>query len=144
MTQQFHKFWLKLAGVSLALFGILGFLGTMPATNEPLRWSLDLLAWPLDGFPSYQSREIWFLSALAGGFLMGWGVTVWGMAHWLYDVASEPVRKTFLTGMCSWFLLDSAGSIASGNWPNAVWNIAVLLFLVGPLWKSSKISEPVV
>ena len=134
-TDELHKAWLKLAGLSLGLFGLLGFTGTIPATSEPLRWSLDLLAWPLDGFPSYESREIRFLSALSGGFLLGWGVTVWCLSAWLYDLGAEPVRKTFLAGMCSWFLLDSAGSITSGNWPNAIWNVLVLLLLVGPLWR---------
>ena len=44
-----HKFWMKFAGAVLVLFGLLGFLGTIPETNEPLRWSLDFLAWPLYG-----------------------------------------------------------------------------------------------
>ena len=131
----FHKIWMKIAGITLGLFGLLGFFGTMPATSEPLRWTLDVLAWPLDGFPSYESREIWFLSALAGGFLMGWGITIWGMATWLYDIAAEPVRRTFLSGLFAWFFVDSLGSTTSGNWSNAVWNILVLVFLVGPMWR---------
>lgn len=44
----------------------------MLAFNELTRWVLDLLAWPLDGFPSFEAPEIWFLSALTGGFLVGW------------------------------------------------------------------------
>lgn len=133
-----HKFWMKFAGAVLALFGLLGFLGTIPETNEPLRWSLDFLAWPLDGFPSYELREIWFLSALAGGFLLGWGVLFWCLSAWVYDLAPEPVRKSLVVSFCSWFALDSLGSVTSGNWPNAVWNVLVILILIGPMWRPAK------
>jgi hypothetical protein len=43
-----------------------------------------------------------------------------------------------LTGVLAWFVLDSAGSIASGNPSNALFNIMVLLLAVGPLWRPAK------
>ena len=61
-------------------------------------------------------------------------MTLWCLSAWVYDLAPEPVRKAVLTGICSWFVLDSAGSIASGNESNALFNVAVLLIAVGPLW----------
>lgn len=134
-TKAFHKFWLKISALVIAGFGPFLFLATMPALNEPARWGLDLLTWPLDGFPSYESEEIWFLSALTGGFLLGWGVMVWCLSVWVYDHAPEGVRKSLLVGTLSWFVLDSVGSITSGNWPNALWNILVLLLVVGPMWR---------
>lgn len=130
-----HKFWMKISAVVIAGFAPFLFLATMPAFNEPARWALDLLTWPLDGFPSYAPPEMWFLSALTGGFLMGWGVMVWGLSVWVYDLAPEGVRRSLVTGACAWFVLDSLGSVTSGNWPNAVWNIGVLLLVVGPLWR---------
>jgi hypothetical protein len=69
---------------------------------------------------------------------LGWGVTIWCLQQWVYDLAPELVRKTVLTGVLSWFFLDSAGSIASGNASNAFFNVIVLLIAVGPLWKSAK------
>jgi hypothetical protein len=75
---------------------------------------------------------------LTGGFLLGWGVTIWCLSEWVYDAAPEGVRKTVLIGMLSWFFLDSAGSIASGNASNALFNIAVLLVAVGPMWRPAK------
>jgi len=135
MSQQFHKNWLKFSAIVIGSFGPILFLGTLPALNEPARLVLDILAWPVDGFPSYESQEIWFLSALTGGFLVGWGVTVWCLSRWVYDLAPEGVRKSVVTGACSWFLLDSAGSITSGNAMNAAFNVIVLLLVVGPMWR---------
>ena len=63
------------------------------------------------------------------------GATIFAAGLWLYPAAPEPARRMVLTGLLAWFVVDSAGSIASGNWQNAIWNIAVLVFLVGPLWR---------
>jgi hypothetical protein len=134
MTQQFHKSWLNVTALVVGSFGPVFFLGTMLPTLEPARWTLDLLSWPPDGAQTYASTTR-FLSALTGGFLLGWGVTIWGLSAWVYDAAPEAVRRTVLTGMLSWFVLDSAGSIASGNASNALFNILVLLLAVGPLWR---------
>ncbi|MEL7466784.1 MAG: hypothetical protein AAFN79_22105 [Pseudomonadota bacterium] len=140
MTQEFHKFWLKITAIVVGSFGPIFFLGTMEATLEPARWSLDLLAWPLDGATTFADTDTRFLSALTGGFLFGWGVTIWCLSLWVYDAAPEGVRKSVLTGLVAWFLLDSAGSIASGTTSNAFFNILVLLIAVGPLWRPARAS----
>ena len=59
---------------------------------------------------------------------------IWLLSVWVYDKAPEGVRRTVLIGILSWFFLDSAGSIASGNSSNAFFNILVLIVAVGPLW----------
>lgn len=138
MTQQFHKFWLKITAIVIGSFGPIFFLGTMIPTAEPARFTLDLLSFPIDGVQNYNEPTTRFLSALTGGFLFGWGVMVWCLSVWVYDKAPEAVRKTVLIGVLSWFILDSLGSITSGNPSNAIFNIIVLLVAVGPLWQSAK------
>jgi hypothetical protein len=137
MTQQFHKSWLKVTALVVGSFGPVFFLGTMLPTLEPARWTLDLLSWPLDGVQTFTSPTTRFLSALTGGFLLGWGVMIWCLSAWVYDTAPEAVRRAVLTGLLSWFVLDSAGSIASGNASNAFFNILVLLLAIGPLWRQA-------
>lgn len=96
---------------------------------------MDLLSWPIDGVTTWAHPDTHFLSALTGGFLLGWGVTIWVLSGAAYDAAPEAVRRGVLAGLLSWFFLDSAGSIASGNASNAVINVLVLLLAVGPLWR---------
>jgi hypothetical protein len=134
MSRKLHKLWLKITAVVVGSFGPVFFLGTMAETAEPARFTLDLLSWPIDGATTYASPDTRFLSALTGGFLLGWGVTLWCLSAYVYDLAPEAVRKSVLAGVCSWFVLDSAGSIASGNASNALFNVAVLLVAVGPMW----------
>ncbi|MDP5360821.1 MAG: hypothetical protein NWP79_01565 [Paracoccaceae bacterium] len=138
MTHAFHKFWLKITAIGIGSFGPLFFLATMPATSGPIRWSLDLLSWPLDGGTTFDHPDTMFLSALTGGFLFGWGVMVWCLSTWVYDATPEAVRKSVVVGVLAWFVLDSAGSVTSGNASNALFNIVVLLVLIGPLWVAAK------
>jgi hypothetical protein len=134
MTHSIHKLWLRVTAVVIGSFGPVFFFGTMARTLEPARFTLDLLSWPVDGATSFAHADTRFLSALTGGFLFGWGVTVWALSAWVYDLAPEAVRRTVLVGLLSWFCLDSAGSIASGNASNALFNVLVLALAVGPLW----------
>jgi hypothetical protein len=138
MSRQTHKFWLKITAIVVGSFGPVFFLGTMIQTAEPARLTLDILSWPIDGATTYDSPDTRFLSALTGGFLFGWGVMIWCLSSWVYDAAPEAVRRTVLAGILSWFFLDSAGSIASGNVSNAYFNVIVLLVAVGPLWVPAK------
>lgn len=133
-SHAFHKFWLKVTAVVVGIGGPLFFLGTMESTLEPARLTLDILSWPVDGATTYESPDTRFLSALTGGFLLGWGVLIWCLSAGVYDAAPEGVRRAVVTGLLAWFVLDSAGSIASGNAPNAAWNVLVLLLAVGPMW----------
>lgn len=138
MSPALHKFWIKVTAVVVGLFGPVFSLGTMVATSEPARLTLDLLSWPVDGATTYASPDTRFLSALTGGFLLGWGVMLWCLSAWVHDAAPEAVRRSVVTGVLSWFLLDSAGSIASGNASNAAFNVLVLLVAVGPLWRPAQ------
>ena len=132
MSHAFHKFWLKITALVVGSFGPIFFLGTLPDTLEPARFTLDILDWPLDGATSYASADTRFLSALTGGFLVGWGVTLWSLSSWAYDLAPEAVRKSVVSGALAWFLLDSAGSVAAGAPSNVLFNC---LFLMLAIWE---------
>jgi len=138
MSRRFHKFSLKITAFIVGSFGPVFFLGTMTETSEPARLTLDLLSWPIDGNITYLASDVQFLTALTGGFLFGWGMMILLLSVWVYDKAPDEVRKVVLYSILSWFVLDSAGSITSGNISNAFFNILVMLAAVGPLWCPAK------
>lgn len=92
----------------------------------------------MDGAQTYAEPTTRFLTALTGGFLFGWGIMIVCLRAWVYDAAPEGVRRSLLIGALAWFILDSAGSIASGNASNALFNVLVLLLIVGPMWRPAR------
>lgn len=133
-SKTFHKSWLLFTAFIIGVGGPIFSLATIADTDELARWTLDLLAWPIDGQQQYSEGAMRFLTALTGGFLLGWGVMILCLREWVYDVAPEPTRRAVVTGLLAWFLLDSTGSIAAGAPSNAGFNVLVLLLAVGPLW----------
>jgi hypothetical protein len=138
MTPAFHRFWLKITAVIVGSFGPVFTLGALVATAAPARLTLDLLGWRLDRPSSFEPANIRLLSAVTGGFLLGWGVMIWCLSEWLHPVAPEATRRTVLVSLVSWFVLDSTGSIVSGHSSNAAFNVVVLLLAVGPLWRPAR------
>ena len=138
MSHAFHRFWMKITAIIIGSFGPVFFLGAMTPTSAPARLTLDLLGWRLDRPTNYDAIDTRFLSALTGGFLLGWGVMIWCLSSWVYPMAPDPVRRTVVASLLAWFCLDSAGSIASGAPSNAAFNVAVLLLAMGPLWRPAR------
>ena len=138
MSTAFHQFWLKITAIVVGSFGPAFALGAMQSTSAPARMTLDLLGWRLDHPSNFDAVDTRFLSAVTGGFLLGWGVMIWCLSTWVYPLAPEPVRRTVLASVLAWFCLDSAGSIASGNPSNAAFNVVVLLLAIGPMWRPAR------
>jgi hypothetical protein len=137
MTQRFHKAWLIVTAIVVFSFAPVFSLATRSSTSGPARWTLDLLNGPGGKAASYDGT-MHFLTALTGGFLLGWGITVLCLRAFAYDAAPEGVRRSVVAGILAWFVLDSTGSIASGNAWNAFFNVLVLLLAVGPLWRPAR------
>jgi len=133
MSQALHKAWVKVAAVVVMAIAPLFLLATLNIT-DPARLMVDVLAWPPDGKQNFDGAEIRFLSALAGGFLLGWGITLWMLAHWVYDHAPNQVRRATLIGALAWFAWDGVGSAFAGVPSNIAFNTVFLLVAVGPLW----------
>lgn len=133
-THVFHRNYLKITALVIGAFGPIFFLGTMPATDGLVRWTIDLVSWPLDGGQDISDPTTRLLLALTGGFLLGWAVTVWLLSTRLYEQAPVTVRRIVLTGILVWFIVDSTGSVTSGHASNVLFNVVFLLFGIGPLW----------
>lgn len=105
--------------------------GAHELTDGPLRWFADLLFWPL-GDPQVLTNEAQLLAAILGGIMASWAVLVWMLTDALADEQPLLLRRLILTVMAIWFVIDSAGSIASGGWLNVVGNIGFLALFVLP------------
>ena len=125
--------WVKLAADVLIVFGLLFVVEVLTGTAGILVFFADLAIWPLDGAQSLAAAETRLLLSIAGGVMIGWGVTI------LYVVgpvaAYDPAlaRRIILVSMLCWFVPDSLGSIASGGWVNVIGNGALLAMFLIPV-----------
>lgn len=118
------------AGVTLITGAALA-LAALPALNLPMRLLADILIWPLDQAQTLGLPETRLAFAIGGGVMLGWGLMIWQLAGEPLERAPDAVRGIIRSSVLAWFVVDSAGSVASGAALNVVPNLVFLaLFLV--------------
>ncbi|WP_298427594.1 hypothetical protein [uncultured Kordia sp.] len=137
MTKQIHKTWLKTSAIAVSAYALLFFIGSIKSLRKPIEVVLDLSEWPFDGLQNYDAQTTVLLSAILGGVMFGWAILIWLLSN-IYERESESIRKAVVISLMTWFIIDSLGCILSGNVSNSITNIALILVLVGPLWKKAK------
>jgi hypothetical protein len=137
MEKNATVFWLKAASAMVIGFGLAIAIAALPVTAEPMRLFTDLVFWPFDGAQSLAAPETRIYCAVCGGVMVGWGVMMWRISTSLYPKEPELARSLILASTFSWFVVDSAASIAAGAPFNAVLNIPFLLIIIAPVWRAS-------
>lgn len=137
MSTQATIAWLKAASLLLIGFGVMVALAAVPSLGGPARLLIDLAFWPVDGAQSLDAAEARLLCAVAGGMLVGWGALLYVISARLYEREPALARTMIMISIGSWFIVDSAASIAAGAAMNAVFNIGFLLLFAVPLMTSA-------
>lgn len=122
--------WLKAASAVVIGFGLLLAAGAWPPLAAPVVFLADLLIWPMDGLQTLQMPETRVFMAISGGVMVGWGVTLWKLADHLLAEHLAVVRSITMTGLYSWFAVDSIGSVMAGAPLNAVANVGFVVLFV--------------
>lgn len=127
-----QEFVLRLGAALVVVFGVVVWLGSNPATVGLPAFFGDLIFWPLDGFQTSTTQEAHLLSAIGGGILVGWGLMLWALAGEGLRIAPAFTKRTVLTSVWAWFLVDSVGSILAGAPLNLIGNLVFLGLLTLP------------
>lgn len=133
MTAPQQKSWMKLAALVIAAYGPALMLAARPEFAGLASWFPDLVFWPLDGQPVWEGQTLRFISGVSGGFLVGWGVLVWVLSGQLFDLAPDIVRRAVVISACCWCVIDSTGSLLAGGGLNVLFNLILLVAIIGPL-----------
>lgn len=124
------QMWVKAGSAVIIGFGLIVAAAAWPPLSAPLLLLADLIIWPLDGLQTLDATETRVLSAIGGGVMCGWGLTLWKVAQHVVPKDITAARSIAMAGIYGWFAVDSIGSIAGGAPLNAVLNISfVLMFL---------------
>lgn len=115
---------IKGAAIITAGFGLFLAISSTDATDGLLRYCADLVFFRRGEGPDHLTDTNHLVDAIAGGVMVGWGVMFWLLADRLLHTAPKQIKHIMITSLACWFMVDSAGSIASGGWLNAVLNLS--------------------
>ncbi|MBM4246029.1 MAG: excinuclease ABC subunit A [Deltaproteobacteria bacterium] len=128
-------FWLRWLVVAAAI--VIGFGASMVLAPGPTRqlFGLLLFASP-DGVNDLAGAEAAYVSlvhAILGATMVGWGVLLLLVVLGPFRRGSAEAWRMLVASLAAWFVPDTAFSLASGFWPNAVLNAGFVVLFAVPL-----------
>ena len=118
------------------MFGLVLTGGAFAATDGLTTMLFTLFGNPL---PTDIDAHHRIAVGLMDAVTMGWGLTYFGAfkaLHALDPATAAPIWRYLILASSVWFVLDSANSITTGFWMNAVSNTVLIILFLIPLVKS--------
>ena len=135
-SSQPSKFWINwLLAVSAGVMAFGLMLVLAPALTRQ-GFSLLVYASPerIDSFGTEQVRYISLVHAVIGGVMVGWGAALFYVTRTLLAGGIRAGWNLIALSVAAWFVPDTAYSLLSGFWQNALLNTAFLTLFAVPLW----------
>jgi hypothetical protein len=130
---QFWIIWLLIVSAGVAAFGLI--LVLLPETTRKA-FSLLVYSSPtsIETFGTEQVRYISLTHAVLGGVMVGWGSVLFFVVKDLLAKKHSNGWNLVAVSLLAWFIPDTAYSLLSGYWQNAVLNAGFLILFAIPLW----------
>lgn len=138
---RFWQNWMTVWCIGIGLFGITLAAGALEATSEPTRIVFQLLNGPGELNLDPHMR---FSLAVLGAVSIGWGITLFATmqaVNQLDKAASKPIWILVIVSVLTWAAIDTALSIATGFWRNAIPNLAYVLTFLLPVLQSGVLKD---
>lgn len=134
MNKASHAWWQMLVAVTSGLIAFGLILVLLPGlTRQGFSWMIYGSPAHLDAFAANAVAYISLVHAVLGAVMVGWG----SLMLWL---TLGPLRRgrreawtMFVAALLAWFIPDTAYSLLSGFWQNAVLNTVFALLFALPL-----------
>jgi hypothetical protein len=125
---------LKFATFILIIFGGLVLaMASHPVAAFLPNLFFDLVFFPFDSAEKATEPVSRLLAALSGGAFVGFGFTFWLIITKLMPREPQLAKSMMTSGLLSWFVVDSTGSMLSGASFNVVLNCVILACFLVPL-----------
>jgi hypothetical protein len=128
-----RKTLLQAASIVTAATGLATALAALPATAFPMTLLADVILWPFDGANSLAATETRLLAAIGGGVMAGWGLMMLTLVNRLFLTDPALTKGILMTGVVSWFAIDSSASVLAGAPLNILPNVVFLALFAIPL-----------
>jgi len=125
--------WLQAVAAGVIAFGLLLVLAPGLA-----RQGFSLLVYAdtagIDAFGDTAVRYVGLTHAVIGGLMVGWGTAMLYAVGVLFARGRAEGWTLIALSIAAWYLPDTAYSLLSGFWQNAVLNTVFLTLFALPLW----------
>ncbi len=131
MTGTLRRRWLLVASLLVAAYGTMLVVAGPVATRlfDALGFGMAAGAVPEGPARSY----VLFVYGVLGAVLTGWMLTLAAVASGPLANDGGRFRRRLATAFVVWFLLDTGMSLATAVWQHALFNLAFLTLIGGPL-----------
>lgn len=127
------RVWLAVVSLGVALFG-----GTLVLAPGLAQQGFGLLVYGdagrIPAFGPAATAYIALVHAVLGSVMVGWGLTLLLIVLRFFHPGSHGIWSILVVAILAWFVPDTAFSLHSGFWPNAVLNAVFLVLFAVPLW----------
>ena len=126
--------WLWLAVVSAGVVAAGLVMVLAPGLTRRL-FSLLVFASPetIDGFGAPAARYIAVAHGVLGAVMIGWGAALLAILLGPFRHGSREAWVAVTVSLAAWFVADTALSLATGFWQNAVLNVVLVVLFAVPL-----------
>ena len=126
---------LRRNGALIAATGIVFAAAAWPALYLPSWAFLTIGHWPFHAAPEMADMTHRLLMAISGGLTAGFGAMLWALSA-LATKDPAAVRRSVWMTSCSWFGVDSTGSMMAGAPMNVALNLVFLALMLTPVWRA--------
>ncbi len=130
--------FMMIISIIFFIYSILWGIAPYTSINFPSRIILDLSDWPVDSLSVPLDRNTMWLSAIGAGLLGAVSIFLGGIVAPAIKEGNKRVIRVTILAMIFWYIMDSAGSIASGVNSNIFFNSIYLLLVLTPLAGAGK------
>lgn len=124
--------WLLVVSVGVVLFGLVPVVAP-----ELARQGFSLLAFAdsqrLGAFGESAVHYISLAHAVLGGVMVGWGAAIFLVVRGPFAAGAAIGWRIIAISVATWFVPDTAYSLWSGFWQNAVLNLVLFVLFAVPL-----------
>ena len=133
MSLHFRSRFMMVIAAIFFIYAMLWALAPYSSFNLPARLILDISDWPLNNFTVPLDRNTQWLSSIAAGLLAALAIFFGGVVAPAIKQRNTVITRKAILAMVVWYIIDNAGSIASGVVSNVVFNSVYLALVLIPL-----------
>ncbi len=134
MNSQFRFWWRWLVVMTV---GLILFAASFIVLSDLMQQVYNTLLFPVTQahttFNTAASEYIRFVYIVLGAVMIGWGLSLLFTLAGPFKLGHRESWWAVVVSLTTWFVIDSALSVAMGFWPNAIINIVFFILYSIPL-----------